>query len=217
MYHMRITCSSEPDARDGCLSAEPFGIVILSNCSMGEVGAEAGARAVVSDVGRDRAPATEERRAELAGELVTAFGALARRFRSAIPDALEAELGPVTPHQLEALHVLLQTSEGGAAGLTMNELARLQGCALSSASALVDRLLREGLVDRVSDAADRRVVRVVPTPKGDAFCTQFAEVKRSVALQMLGQLSRGEMEMLIALMRKATSSAARTGSEVVHG
>ncbi len=99
----------------------------------------------------------------------------------------------------------------------MNELARLQGCALSSASALVDRLLREGLVDRVSDATDRRVVRVVPTAKGDAFCTQFAEVKRGVALQMVRQLSGGEMEMLIALLRKATSGASGAGSEVVHG
>lgn len=158
-----------------------------------------------------------ERRAELAGELVTVFGALARRFRTAIPDALEAELGTVTPHQLEALHVLLQTREGGAAGLTMNELARLQGCALSSASALVDRLLREGLVDRVSDAADRRVVRVVPTAKGDAFCTQFAEVKRCVALQMMCQLTAAEMETLIALMRKATGGGTRAGSEVMHG
>lgn len=184
---------------------------------MGEVGAETGAERVVSDAVAESALAAERRRAELAGELVTVFGALARRFRTAIPEALEAELGTVTPHQLEALHVLLQTSEGGAAGLTMNELARLQGCALSSASALVDRLLREGLVDRVSDATDRRVVRVVPTAKGDAFCTQFAQVKRGVALQMMCQLSAAEMETLIALLRKAASGAARPGSEVMHG
>ena len=184
---------------------------------MDEVGGEMGAEAVVSDVLADGSLAAEERRAELAGELVRTFGVLARRFRTAIPDALEAELGTVTPHQLEALHVLLQTREGGSGGLTMNELARLQGCALSSASALVDRLLREGLVDRVSDASDRRVVRVVPTAKGDAFCTQFAELKRSVALQMLCQLSVREMEMLVALMRKATSAAPRAGSEAVRG
>ena len=176
-----------------------------------------GAESAVSDVLADAPLAAAERRAELAGELVAVFRVLARRFRTAILDALEAELGTVTPHQLEALHLLLQTSECGSGGLTMNELARLQGCALSSASALVDRLLREGLVDRVSDASDRRVVRVVPTAKGDAFCTQFAELKRGVALHVLRQLSVGEMEMLIALMRKATSGAPRAGSEVVHG
>ena len=184
---------------------------------MDEVGGEVAAGSVVSDVLADGPLAVEERRAALAGELVTVFGVLARRFRTAIPDALEAELGTVTPHQLEALHVLLRTSEGGSGGLTMNELARIQGCALSSASALVDRLLREGLVDRVSDASDRRVVRVVPTAKGDAFCAQFAQLKRGVALQMLCQLSVGEIEMLVALMRKATGAVAQSDPEVVHG
>lgn len=184
---------------------------------MDEVGREMGSESFVSDVLADRSLATDERRAALAGELVAVFGALARRFRTAIPDALEAELGTVTPHQLEALHVLLQTREGGSGGLTMNELARLQGCALSSASALVDRLLREGLVDRVSDASDRRVVRVEPTAKGDAFCAQFAELKRGVALQMLCQLSVGEIETLVALLQKATSGSVHTASEVAHG
>lgn len=176
-----------------------------------------GSESIVSGVLADGQLAAEERRAELAGELVTLFGVLARRFRTAIPEALEAELGTVTPHQLDALHVLLQTREGGSCGLTMNELARLQGCALSSASALVDRLLREGLVDRVSDASDRRIVRVVPTAKGDDFCAQFAELKRGVALQMLCQLSVAEIETLVALMQKATRSAPRAGSEAVHG
>jgi hypothetical protein len=58
---------------------------------------------------------------------------------------------------------------------------------------------------------------VVPTAKGNAFCTQFAEVKRSVALQMLCRLSAGEMELLVALMRKATSGAVNMGAEAVHG
>ena len=157
------------------------------------------------------------RRAELAGDLLTVFGALARRFRSAIPEALQAELGGATPHQLEALHMLQHARESGAAGVAMNELARLQGCALSSASALADRLLREGLVDRVQDASDRRVVRLVLTAKGDEFCTQFAEVKRGVALQMLRRLSGAEMESLIALLRKATSDGAIDEKVVVHG
>ena len=177
---------------------------------------EAGAEMGVGGVLIDDSSAPEERRSLLAGELVTVFAALARRFRTAIPDALEAELGTVTPHQLEALHVLVHAREGGAAGVTMNELARLQGCALSSASALVDRLLREGLVDRVSDAGDRRIVRVVPTAKGDAFCRQFAEVKRSIALQMLRQLNATEMETLVALLRKATNDSA-CGGDLVHG
>lgn len=147
----------------------------------------------------------ERRRAKLADELVGVLGVLVRRFRAAIPDGLGAELGAATAHQLEAIHMLQHAREGGSAGTTMNELARLQGCALSSASALADRLLREGLVQRVHDVDDRRVVRLVPTAKGDAYARQFAEVKRCAALQSLQRLSVDEMATLVALLRKAAS------------
>lgn len=161
-------------------------------------------------------PSTEERRrAEIADELVAVFGVFVRRFRAAIPDALGTGLGSATAHQLEALHMLFRSREGGAAGVTMNELARLQGCALSSASALADRLLREGLVERVPDAADRRVVRLVLTAKGDGFCRQFAEVKRCAALQTLERLSVEEMAALVTLLRKAASEPAM--AEVLQG
>jgi DNA-binding MarR family transcriptional regulator len=163
----------------------------------------------------------EQRRAELADELVAAFGALARHLRATLPDALQtqlqAELGTTTPHQLEALHVLHHAQERGDAGLTMNELARRQGCALSSASALADRLLREGLVERVPDAADRRVVRLVSTAKGNALCTQFGTVKRNVTLDALRRLSVEELETLVALLRKATRHpVAAAAEEIVH-
>ena len=151
------------------------------------------------------------RRDQLADELVAVFGVFVRRFRAAIPESLGAELSAATAHQLEALHMLFDARAGGATGVTMNELARMQGCALSSASALADRLLREGLVERASDAADRRVVRLVLTPKGDGFCRQFAEVKRCAALQTLQRLSADEMAALIGLLRKA---AGETGGAV---
>lgn len=159
----------------------------------------------------------ERRRAEIADELVAVFGVFARRFRAAIPEALGANLGSATAHQLEALHMLFHAREGGAAGVSMNELARLQGCALSSASALADRLLREGLVERVPDAADRRVVRLVLTAKGDGFCRQFAEVKRCAALHTLERLSVEEMATLVTLLRKAASAPAMGEVEVQRG
>jgi DNA-binding MarR family transcriptional regulator len=160
--------------------------------------------------------AVERRRAELADDLVAAFGVFVRRFRAAIPEALGTKLG-ATAHQLETLHMLHHARESGSKGITMNELARLQGCALSSASALADRLLREGLVERVHDADDRRVVRLVPTAKGDAYGCHFAEVKRCAALQSLSHLSVDEMETLVALLRKAASDPSGVAAEVQRG
>lgn len=148
----------------------------------------------------------EQRRGELADEVVTLFGAMGRRLRAALPDALQAQLqaqlGTTTPHQLEALHLLQHAQEGGTGGLTMNELARHQGCAVSSASALADRLVSEGLVERVHDLADRRVVRLVATTKGDELCTRFGAVKREVTSQTMRTLSVAELETLVRLLRK---------------
>ena len=163
-------------------------------------------------MGSDRTD--ERRRTELADDIITMFGALARHFRASIPDAVRAQLGSATAHQLEALHALQLTRERGDAGVTMNELARMQGCALSTASALADRLLREGLVERVADEADRRVVRLVPTEKGEASCEEFRLVKRSVTLQTLRGLSVEEMETLVALLRKVALQPAAAGAEV---
>lgn len=156
----------------------------------------------------------EQRRVELADDIITMFGTLVRRFRATIPEAVHAQLGSATAHQLEALHALLLTRERGDAGVTMNDLARLQGCALSTASALADRLLREGLVERVSDASDRRVVRLVPTSKGEASCEEFRMVKRGVTLETLRALSVEDMETLVALLRKVVLQPAEDSVEV---
>ena len=156
----------------------------------------------------------ERLRLELADDIITAFGTIVRRFRAAIPDAIRSQLGSATAHQLEALHVLQHTRARGDAGVTMNELARLQGCALSTASALADRMLREGLVERVADESDRRVVRLVPTDKGEASCEEFRQVKRSVTLQTLSELSVDDMKALAALLQKIATHPAVAGAEV---
>lgn len=163
----------------------------------------------------------EQRRAELADEVVMMFGAMVRRLRAALPDALHAQLqaglGTTTPHQLEALHSLHRAQERGDAGLTMNELARQQGCAVSSASALADRLVCEGLAERVPDSGDRRVVRLVSTARGDALRLQFGAVKRQVTLETLRALDVEELETFVALLRKVQGQRVTPqAAEMVH-
>jgi DNA-binding MarR family transcriptional regulator len=62
----------------------------------------------------------------------------------------------VTASQLEALTLLHQ----GEGGLSMHELAEALGITPSSATQMVDRLVRLGLVDRLREEEDRRLVRV---------------------------------------------------------
>jgi DNA-binding MarR family transcriptional regulator len=118
---------------------------------------------------------------------------LRRRLQAVFSGELEEQFGSPTVHQMEALQLLHLTMPHGQPrpGATMNELARRQGCALSTATALVDRLLRHGLAERVPDPEDRRVVRIVPTAKG---------LKRTAALQALAPLSDDDLDTLTRLL-----------------
>ena len=51
-------------------------------------------------------------------------------------------------------------------GCTMSELASRIGIGVSAATGLVDRLVEQGALERESDPADRRVVRVRISPAG---------------------------------------------------
>jgi DNA-binding MarR family transcriptional regulator len=125
---------------------------------------------------------------------------LRRRFEQSLPPELRDELNTVTVHQLEALRHL--SSSGG---LTMAELAQAQGIGLSSATALADRLIRQGLAQRTSDPADRRVVRIVPTDSALRLVERFAAHKRRGAVEALAALSDDEIRSLLALLSKVAA------------
>jgi DNA-binding MarR family transcriptional regulator len=55
---------------------------------------------------------------------------------------------------------------GYGSGCTMSELASKLGIGVSAATGLVDRLVERGVLERESDPADRRVVRVRMSPEG---------------------------------------------------
>lgn len=125
---------------------------------------------------------------------------LKRLFESGLPDDLRDQLNTVTPHQIQALCHL--ASQGGA---TMHELARAQGCATSSVTSLADRLLRHGLAERVSDLADRRVVRLVPTPAAAALVERFTAARRETARLALGSLGADEARTLVDLLGRVAA------------
>ena len=72
----------------------------------------------------------------------------------------------------------------------------------SDTTRLVDRMARDGLVERVRDDADRRVVLVRPTERGTAaFESATAEVKAYHRRQWKA-LTAGELDELARLLDK---------------
>ncbi len=121
----------------------------------------------------------------------------------------------MTSHQLEAVGLLMQL-RGREDGASMHEVARMQGCALSTATALADRLIRQGLADRTADVDDRRVVKIVPTDRARALLEKFVESRRQIAVSALQSLSDEEAATLITLLRKLAMAQAEE-KELAHG
>ena len=137
--------------------------------------------------------------------------ALRHRLRASIPaDArvqMQAAMEDVTASQLEVL-MLLHHSE---AGLSMHQLAEAQAITPSSATQLVDRLVRMGLVERLREDEDRRLVRV---QLSEAARQRFEEMMRlhlrSLAV-ITERLSDDDLRTLVGLLERLAQPA---GAEV---
>jgi len=81
-----------------------------------------------------------------------------------LEDRIEASLGDVglSLTKLSVLSALVKSGEP----LTLGELATAVACVRSNMTQVVDRLEGDGLVKRVADPSDRRVVRAALTPLG---------------------------------------------------
>jgi DNA-binding MarR family transcriptional regulator len=80
-----------------------------------------------------------------------------RAVRRTLRRPVEAEFsrGGLTAPQRSVMHVLVRMS--GPGGLSLKELSRQVGLAHSTVSGIVDRLEKQGLVERQKDRKDRRV------------------------------------------------------------
>jgi len=109
-----------------------------------------------------------------ADNLGDAFGAVARRLRSASMASLSA--WDVTPSQMRAIRILT----GHEGGVRSSELAHHLHIAPRSATEVIDALEAKGLVERSPDPTDRRATLVSLTPRGVELS---AEVRRARGLE----------------------------------
>jgi len=100
------------------------------------------------------------------------------------------------------VHTLLALGHEGA--LPMGDLARRAGVTEKTATGLVDRLERDGLVQRARDAADRRVVHVNLTAAGAALARRMdGEILRALG-RLLGRLDAADRRDLFRIITRLT-------------
>ena len=85
---------------------------------------------------------------------------------------------------IQQYNVLRIVRGGPAKGHPIYEIERRMIYRFANVTRLVDRLEAQGLLKRVADPKDRRVSRVVITPKGRRLMERLDEPVRSMAAQM---------------------------------
>lgn len=113
------------------------------------------------------------------------------------------ELDMSTP-QLKAL-LLISEEEG----IRMRELARKLGGSFSNATVLVDRLVDRGLVERMADPQDRRVVLVRAADEGQQLIDQLVTSWRTLSTPLLESLAPEDLSKVREALRVLLEAARR--------
>jgi DNA-binding MarR family transcriptional regulator len=152
-------------------------------------------RAKITDVATRLSTDTEV--AEFAGQL---FFRLWRASHVRIAEAL-ASIG-LTPALFGLLNVL-----GAREGAIQQELGSAMGIDPSTMVSLIDELERAGLAKRRPHPTDRRAREVTITPKGRRLLERARRMAAQVEDEVLRGLTATERRELLALLRRALSSA----------
>ena len=123
----------------------------------------------------------------LANELRPVLLRLARELRK------ETEQFGVTGRQVTLLWLIRQNP-----GLSLRELAAEEGISPPALSGHVDRLERQGLIERVRSAEDRRRVGLVVSPAGIRLLRRVRERRTAWLAERLDGLAPDELEAVDA-------------------
>ncbi|MGA2282130.1 MAG: MarR family transcriptional regulator [Candidatus Dormibacteria bacterium] len=112
----------------------------------------------------------------------------------------------LTISQLRVLHLLRERPA------SCGQVAEHLGITASTATALIERIVRRGLVERGAHEGDRRVTDLHLSERGRLLLEETDRGKRGVITQSIGELSREDRERLATLLdRLAAGVQAREG------
>ncbi len=97
-------------------------------------------------------------------------------------------------------------------GLKMNALSRLMMVTGGNITSIVDQLVKEGLVERLAEPADRRAYRIRLTRAGERAFAVMAREHEQWVVELFGGLTRREHEDLLRLLAKLKAHAMETES-----
>ena len=91
-------------------------------------------------------------------------------------------------------------------GVTMSELSRMLLVSNGNATAVVDRLEKDGMVRRTQSDADRRTVFVALTPEGSAGFEVMAAGHEAEVGKLFAGLSEADLDALTEILKRMGKS-----------
>jgi DNA-binding MarR family transcriptional regulator len=98
------------------------------------------------------------------------------------------------PFRNHSYHVLKMLE--GQGPLPMSVVGKHLAVAKQNMTTLIDKLMREGLVERRQDAADRRVIQIVITRQGSRFLKQSRTALKRIIRKNLSELCDEDVRSL---------------------
>jgi DNA-binding MarR family transcriptional regulator len=95
----------------------------------------------------------------------------------------------------------------------MTHLAEAMDVSLSNATGLVDRMEERGLVDRLREDADRRVVRVVLTDEGRTALAEIEVLQTDMLAEILARLDDRQLSRLARSLDDLRAAVVRATTE----
>ncbi len=92
-------------------------------------------------------------------------------------------------------------------GMTLGDVSRRMMVSNGNVTGLVERLVRDGLIERIHNPADRRATAVRLTGTGRAAFADMAREHEGWVADAFSELSPGEVRALMRLLGKLKSSA----------
>jgi len=135
--------------------------------------------------------------------LLALFENLGRRNTLRDPIAASVEAMGLTGPQLHAVLWI-----GREHAPTMGEVAQRLGVTEKTITGIVDRLERAGFVSRARDTADRRVVRVTLTPRGQRTRRRLEKVMHRKMTEFLALLGPADSRQLFAILERLVAKIA---------
>lgn len=82
----------------------------------------------------------------------------------------------------------------------MSDIAKFINVTTAAMTGIIDRLVKSGMVLRISDSKDRRIIRVKLTAKGAKIVNDMLSRRKEITIKMFGAISQDEREEYLKIL-----------------